>query len=323
MPESSGMVKDVWTNYKSTPKLAYIKSVNRMISPHIDKVRQYDQVLLSRDYKYAGGETVGDLVILPGLNMCELNEFLNEIYTTDENRTNNITSIYDYVYALYLNSGQALNQIDGLGDSVNKFKEILKSMVTDAESEKNIASILESGVLDEGNNGETIEESLNKIKDMLGESSVLTTLLIDIVSDLGITNATSPADLITGVLSSGEPPEVIFGRIIEKVKSKFVDGDIPINTIIKELMVIQKKVMTDNPMCKKLLSTLTGLKKDDYDILETILNKTQEEMTESDKATIESIMNKISSDGGGKDIIEMLKKYTDGVEESKASDMCE
>ena len=268
-----------------------------MITPHIKYLQKHDEILLSLDYEYDDKpeDTTTPLYLIPNFDMWALRKSLDTV-TSQQARSKTINSIFDYFYALYINAGQALNQIEGLGENVKKFKKVLSSMMSNLKSEENVKKIVED--MDrkekEGEDEEDLETSLNNLKDMLGEGSAMSEIIDDLVGELGISDCKNPMDLITELFDGdGSKITTLFSNIAEKIHAKINSGELSLDKLHADAKRLQKTFLEKTGISPEKLAELTGLTPDQMDDFKNIMQKQPQEMTDEEKKKVDNIMSNL------------------------------
>ena len=281
---------NVWKHYRSTDRKVYLKQVYGMITPHILEIEKYNEGIMGREY------CEGPLYVLPEFDIKALFQSFDKIYGSSKSdivkkRNIIISSIFDYIHTLYINAGQALEQIGELGSNVKKFQSILANMFKNIKSEKLIKQRMDEM---EDEDEENIEDSINKIKDMIGEDSAISGLIEDIVKELGISDYDNPLDMITSLFDGdGSKITKLIQSIGEKIHAKIESGELSFDQLKKDAVKLQSSLVKNTKFIDIFKDM--GISEDQIKGMNEILEKSPEDMTEHDREHVKNILSELET----------------------------
>lgn len=241
-------IKRGYKFYANEDKKKYILKLLGIIEPHIELISQYDEGIFSNDY------TTTSMKLIPGIDFKNIFSILNQ--NTDLHKYKK--QMFTHLQTIYISAEMAKNQLCKFSKVLNKQKAFLFNMVKNLGIDDSIkAKIeqLEKEEAEESADGGDFSswfniDKLSELKEIFGADNPIAKLLKEIMDEINKDNLT--AENITH--NFAEKIQKIIKIFLAKIQSKFMSGEVSMETLSSDIEGIIEKVTKIFPAIKEFIS---------------------------------------------------------------------
>lgn len=221
--------------YKKIRHSEYINQTHELMAPHYKLIETGSNLLFSDEY------TKDEVKLLPNFNIKKLTPTLDRLSRemTSTNYNTTLRSIFKFLELFYITSESSLTDMKLKKEELLEKRKSVMTLLKTITDESTVSKLMDDK-RDEFNEDEaSIEASMKKIRSMIGEDSIMNSVIVDVFDDMGFD--TKKGDVFDIMMIMMDPKkrervDFVLEKTAVKIKKKVQSGELKLEELTKDMM---------------------------------------------------------------------------------------